>query len=579
MQVPARARGPEAIPRPMKEQKLFISRQTLQRLGRAAGIFLKSPSGGRAKLLVAVLLALMLGINGMNVVNSYVGRYFMSAIEMRDMPAFIRYAWYYAAVFGASTLVSVYLRFCEERLALLWRDWVTHRIVGQYVDQRIYLHMEETGSITNPDQRIAEDVKQLTVTTVSLMLMILNGTITAISFSGVLWSISPTLFVVAVTYAAAGTGFTVLFGRSLIRLNYRQADYEADFRSELIRVRNNAEGIAVTGNEHRARARLVTRLESLVENFRRIIAVNRNVNFFTTGYNYMIQLIPILIVAPLFINRGVEFGIIGQSAMAFATLMGAFSLIVTQFQSISFYASVVARLSELTEAADKAMVRDAASCIGCASNSDHFAYENLTLRAADGDGRVLVRSLNVVFAPGKRVLVTGPNQAAKQALFRASAGLYDMGSGNIQRPPPDKVEFLPEQPYLPDSTLRELFASDDEKNPNSDEKILAVLEEVGLGPAIAKHDGLESPRVWHDLFSFGEQHLAAIARALLAAPSYVFLDRLGSAFTEEEHERLLQLMANRGITCISFGDGRPDRACHDACLELREDGSWNWREF
>ncbi len=560
----------------MKEKKVTLNRQTLRRLRRSIAISLKSPGGGKAKLLLFSLLALVLCINGLNVTNSYVGRYFMSAIEKRDMDGFTHYAWIYAGVFAASTAVAVFFRFTEERLGLLWRETMTKRITSLYIDQRIYLHMEEAGSISNPDQRISEDVKSLTVTTLSFVLMILNSTVTTLSFAGVLWSISPLLFVVSVLYAAAGSTLTILLGRPLMRLNYRQADFEADFRAELISVRGNAEGIALAGHEARSRDALLERVERLAQNFRRIISVNRNVGFFTTGYNYMIQLIPILIVAPIFISRGTEFGIIGQSAMAFATIVGAFSIIITQFQSISVYASVITRLGEFMEASDKAALRNAASCIGCATESDHFAYGDLTLRSDDEDDNLLLEKLNVSFLPGKRVWVAGSNLAAKLALFRASAGLYDAGTGTIVRPAPDKIMFLTEQPYLPPSTLRELLVPAHRGHDMTNEDVLSVLHEVGLGPAVTKHDGFEAPRNWHDVLSLGEQQLMAIARLIISGAQFAFLDRLDSALTSKAEKDVLHLLATRGVTCISFGEGPPDSESHDSCLELRDDGSWTW---
>ncbi len=563
----------------MKEEKVTINRQTVGRLGRVVRMFARSRVGGKAKLLVAALLGLMLCINGMNVLNSFVGRDFMSAIESRDTDGFVHYAWLYVAVFAGSTLVAVFFRFAEERLGLLWRDWLTRRTVDLYIDRRIYLHLAESSSITNPDQRIAEDVRALTVTTLSLMLMIVNASITAISFSGVLWAISPKLFVVAVLYAAAGSAFTILLGRPLVRLNYRQADREADFRSELIRVRENAEGIALTGNDDRARGRLEERIDQFVLNYRRIISVNRNLNFFTTGYNYMIQLIPVLIVAPLFIRRGVEFGVIGQATMAFATLLGAFSLIVTQFQAISAYASVIARLGELVEASDQAALRNDASCIGCSTVPDHFSFENLTLRSFDDEGRILVKDLNVSFPPGKRVWVGGPNEAAKKALFRASAGLWDVGTGTILRPPAERLAFLPEQPYVPPSTLRELLVAVGRDGDVTNDAILAVLHEVGLGPAITKHDGFEAPRNWHDVLSLGDQQLMAVARVIISGARHVFLDRLNSALTDDARRRVLRLLTEHGITYVSFGEGRPVPGFHDALLELNDDGSWTWTEL
>ena len=345
----------------MNATKATTRRQFARQLTRAVVVFLKSPVGGEAKYLVASLVILMLSINGMNILNSYVGRFFMSSIERKDADGFVFYAWMYVAVFAVSTLVAVLFRFSEERLGLLWRDYLTRKIVGAYIDERMYVRGEQDGNLTNPDQRMTEDVRQLTTTTLSFVLMISNGTLTALSFSGVLWSISPKLFMIAVLYAGAGSALTIWLGRPLIRLNYQQSDFEANFRSELIRLREDGEEIARTGAAAGMREKLLGRIDDLVGNLRRIIAVNRNLSFFTGGYNYMIQLIPVLIVAPLFMHRGVEFGVIGQASMAFSTLLGAFSLVVTQFQAISSYASVVTRLGEFTEAYGKATARNKTS--------------------------------------------------------------------------------------------------------------------------------------------------------------------------------------------------------------------------
>jgi len=562
----------------MAEKKAAVRRETLHRLRQVVAIFLRSRVGTKAKLLFGTLLLMMLCMNGMNVLNSYVGRDFMSSIEARDMAGFRRYAWLYGAVFAASTVVAVFFRFAEERLALLWREWQTQRVAKAYLERHTYLHFKETGSITNPDQRIAEDIRTLTTTTLSFLLMLLNGTFTAISFSGVLWSISPSLFAIAVAYAAAGSGLTIWLGRPLMRLNYQQADREADFRSDLIYVHQNAEGLAFTRDEARMSERLAGRIDQLVRNFRRIISVNRNLNCFTTGYNYLIQLIPALLVAPLFIAGGVEFGVIGQATMAFATLVGAFSLIITQFQSISSYASVVTRLSELVEASGSAALRDTASCLDCRPSADRITYAGLDLRAAGGDGRLLLRGLDVTFVPGRQVLVRGPNQAAKLALFQASAGLHGAGSGSILRPPPDQLAFLLEQPYLPPSTLRELLTPPGAAAPASDHAILSVLNELGLDLAVARKRDFDSPHHWAAELSLGDEQTLAVARALLAKPAFAFLDHLDSSLTDEEFHLIRGVMARHGITCIAIGNGKSPTEGYDAILELYADGGWQWTE-
>jgi vitamin B12/bleomycin/antimicrobial peptide transport system ATP-binding/permease protein len=561
----------------MPEKKIVATRDILRRLGRVVWAFLHSKRArAKAWLLLSGLLVLMILINGMNVLNSYVGRDFFSAIERRDSAGFVRYAWSYVAVFAGSTVVAVFFRFCEERLSLLWREWQTQRVVRGYLNQHIYLHIKQTGSITNPDQRMTEDIRALTSTSLSFLLMILNGTFTAISFSGVLWSISPVLFAVAVLYAATGSGLTILLGRPLIRLNYQQADREADFRSELIYVHQNAEGLAFTHDEERMKERLGARIDQLVLNFRKIIAVNRNLNFFTGGYNYMIQLIPALFVAPMFIAGGVEFGVIGQATMAFATLVGAFSLVVTQFQSISSYASVVTRLSELVDASEHAAIRNSRSCLDCCMDSDRVVYAKLCLRQSEKDERLLLRDLDATIEARSTVLVTGPNPAAKTALFHATAGLHDVGSGCIHRPSSEKLAFVLEQPYLPPGSLRELLTPSGAPAV-ADHEILALFNDLGLDLESARNGDFDTSLRWDDELSLTEGQLLAVARALLATPDFILLDHLDAALDEDEFRRVREVIARRGVAAIVFGNGKTSDSGYDAVLEVFADGTWSWR--
>lgn len=327
---------------------------TGMRFLRAVKTFARSEVGWKAKLIFAALVLLLCAANALNVANSYVGRNFMTAIADRDMSGFVRQAFVYVGVFAALTLVAVIARFGEERLGLLWRDSMTREVLRHYLADGTYQRLNASEAIANPDQRISEDVRAFAVTTLSFALMALNSVFTIVAFSGVLWTISPLLFGVAVLYAAGGSVFTFVLGRPLLRLNYDQLDKEASFRSGLIHVRDNAEAIMTGREEESQMAQLISRLDDLVANYRKITSINRNVGFFATGYNWMIQIIPALIIAPAFIERKIEFGVITQSAIAFSTLVAAFSLIVTQFQSLSSYAAVVARLSALVEVVGQA---------------------------------------------------------------------------------------------------------------------------------------------------------------------------------------------------------------------------------
>jgi putative ATP-binding cassette transporter len=320
------------------------------RLVAAVRNFVQSEVGWSAKLMFAAILALLLAANGLNVANSFVNRNLMSAVAERHVAEFVRQAQFTLAVFAGSTVVAVLARFAEERLGLLWRQFLTERAVASYIANGTFYRLAMSGELANPDQRIAEDTRAFTATTLSFALMATNSAFTILSFSGVLWSISPLLFGISVIYAAAGSYLTIKLARPLVKLNSDQLDREASFRSALIHIRDDAEGIMLRREGEREAARLSERLDRLAENFRRITTVNRNVGFFSTGYNWLIQLIPILIIAPAFMRGKVEFGVITQSAMVFTTLVAAFSLVVTQFQSLSTYAAVVSRLGTLLDA-------------------------------------------------------------------------------------------------------------------------------------------------------------------------------------------------------------------------------------
>src|SRR5574342_644023 len=211
------------------------------------------------------------------------------------MSGFLTLAGLYIGVFAVSTVTAVLYRFTEERLGLLWRHWMTRALVERYLQGATYYRLREQAEIPNSDQRIADDVRRFTASTLSLLLVWLSGTFTTLAFSGVLWSISPLLFAGAVGYAALGSVLTFAFGRPLLWLNYDQSDREASFRAELVHLRENAESVAFLHREDRIQERLFSRVDALVDNLKRIIGVNRNLGFFTTGYNYMLQLVPILI--------------------------------------------------------------------------------------------------------------------------------------------------------------------------------------------------------------------------------------------------------------------------------------------
>ena len=552
------------------EQNVPLTRQTLRRLTRTIRVFATSEVGGRAMAAAGLLVVFLLGINGLNVLNSYVGRDFMTAIEQRDMNGFVAMALLYAGVFVGSTIVAVLYRFTEERLGVLWRDWLTKRLVSLYMGERIYYRIEVADQLANADQRIADDVRSFTTTTLSLFLIVTNGTFTLVAFSGVLWSISRPLFAVALGYAALGSLIAIVLGRPLVRLNYDQSDREAALRASLVNVRENAEAIAIERGGQRLEVGLRRQIDAIVANTKRIIAVNRNLNFFTTGYNYMIQLIPALIVAPMFIRGESEFGVIPQAAMAFSQAMGAFSVIVNQFPALSSYAAILARLSALVDAMEMA-AGQAPRGIVMVDDDDRLALDRVTLHAPH-DGRVLVRDLSVALDPGSRLLVRGPRDATG-ALMRALAGISTTGEGRIARPAGDGLVVLTDRPYLPAGTLRALIVERCGAPVLGDERVLAAVHAAGIDSTLERAGGLDV-EVNRDFLLPEEQRLVDVARVLLAPPRFAVLMELETGIGAARAGEVLAALAARGIGYVALGDETLGSEHFDAVVDIAADGSW-----
>jgi vitamin B12/bleomycin/antimicrobial peptide transport system ATP-binding/permease protein len=552
-----------------------LDRRIWSRLFSAVRAVLASEIGGKIKLLLAAILLLLVGINGLNVVNSYVGRDLMTAIERRSTTSFFANALLWAAVFAALTVAAVILRFIEERLALLWRDWLTRNLVGGYLKGGAYLRLKERGDLGNPDQRITDDARAFTATTLSFLLMLLNAVFGMIAFSGVLWSISPALFLVAVGYASLGSLVTVGLGGRLVLLNYDQSDREASFRAELVHLGENAESVALLQLEGRLFSRLRRRLDAVVANMRRIVGVNRNLGFFTTGYNYGMQLVPPLLVGPLFMRGKVDFGVITQSAMAFAQLLGAFSLIVNQFGSISSYAAVLVRLGTFSAALERPSAPSSAPGQSNADGAEQLVYDDLTLHSRSSD-ECLVAHLTLSVPTGTRLLITGTDEA-RRALFRATALGRDTGPGSIRYPGSQRVLFVPERPYVPPATLRDLIVRAGHEHDVHDRELEAVLADLGLEPALKRAGGLDTEGDWSHVLSLGEQQLLAIARVVLASPAFVVLHNPGTTLAPEQLELALARLSSASITYLTLGGTDGPLTAYDAVLELHAGGAWGLR--
>ncbi|MCW1916744.1 ABC transporter ATP-binding protein/permease [Luteolibacter sp. GHJ8] len=534
---------------------------------------------GRAWLQLGSLMVLTIAVTGVGIAAGFVMSDVMTALEKRNSAAFQKELWLYLGTIAVTIPLAAFYRYVEERLALNWRDFLTRTFTLRYFYNRAYYRLQGHEEIDNPDQRISEDARNFTTTSLSFSLLVINSVIQIIGYASVLWSISGTLVAVLVSYALVGSLVAFLIGKRLIGLNYLQYEREANLRYGLVRVRDNAESIAFYRGERRELRDLRARLGGVVGNMLVLIRWNRNLAFFTTGYNSLALILPLVIVAPLFMQGKVEFGKIAQATAAFATFLAAVSLFITQFERLSAFAAGVTRLGSLWDFLDERDAEDDleaehAEQIEISEDEKTIALENLTVKTPDS-GRELMHDLNFRLQPGKSLLIMGESGSGKSSLLRTIAGLWSTGEGKIGRPPYRNMMFLPQRPYMVPGSLRAQLDYPEARRDTDNETMQEVLETVNLPELSDRVEGdFDREADWANMLSLGEQQRLSFARLLFKRPAIAFLDESTSALDEPNEDRLYQYLRKHRYTYVSVGHRSTLLKHHDWLLKIGKDGKW-----
>lgn len=528
-------------------------------------------------LLLGLIALLLLVLNGINVGISFIVRNIDNTQVAYDEQGF----WRTVSIYGFCLILALPIRTLQNyiipKLGLLWREWLTKRLLDRYMSDRAYYQLnpndESNAEVDNPDQRISEDAKNFTGTSLDFVVGVLEALLTFFSFIIVLWSISKSLTLALIIYAIGGTTLIIFIGRKLVKLNYQQLKLEADFRYGLVHIRDNAESIAFYKGEAQESQEAQRRLGGAIQNFDRLIIWQALINMIRRSYDYLSRFLPWIVIAPIYFAKKVDFGVFSQASIAFGMVFGSVSFIVNNIDQLAAFSASINRLEGFQSTIESLPV----PALEAKERSNHSG--SILLRDASvvppGTNQVLVKNINLEVGPNQRVLVVGPSGCGKTSLLRLVSGLWPSGSGEVERPPLGELMFIPQKPYMLLGSLREQLCYPLDQARFSDSQLRNVLEEVNLAGMISRYPDLGIQQDWPRLLSLGEQQRLAFARLLLNSPQFAVLDEATSALDVATERRLYGLLAQRDMAFISVGHRPTLTAFHNTVLQLDGSGGWS----
>jgi putative ATP-binding cassette transporter len=563
-------------------------RSTLATVWRIAAPYFRSEDKWAGRGLLAAVIVIELAVVFLTVLFNRWNNVFYNALQERNQAVFTYQIGYFCFLAAFWIGLKVYQLYLNQWLQIRWRRWMTARYLGGWLHEANHYRMQLLGDAAdNPDQRIAEDTQRFVEQTLALGIGLLSAVVTLASFIVILWDLSneaplhlfgddiliPGYLVWgALIYALLGTLLTHLIGRPLVGLNFRQQRFEADFRFNLVRTRENAEQIALLRGEPVERARLLSRFGSVVDNWLGIMQRTKKLTAFTATYSQVSIIVPYVLIAPAFFAEKIQLGGMMQTASAFSSVQDALSFFISSYRTLAEWQSVVARLSGFeTALANAATLATSADSIDVVTSTGSAAIDLRQLLVKLPNGSPLVAADGFSLRGNERTLVTGPSGSGKSTLFRAIAGIWPFGTGTIAIPAKASLMMLPQRPYFPVGSLQAAVVYPAEASAFGSDRVKAALISVGL-PKLASR--IDEEAHWNRMLSLGEQQRLGVARALLHAPQYLFLDEATASLDEASEAALYRLIEEKlpATTIISIGHRSTLEAFHQRNVVLTRDG-------
>ena len=528
-------------------------------------------------LFLAIIVLMLLAVNGINAGIGFIARDLTNALVEKQEEGFYRILGIYACCFAVALPIRVSQIFFTYKLGIIWREWLSKSLIKDYMTNKAYYQLnpndEEQTDVDNPDQRITDDTRAFTGQSLSFTLGVFDALLTFSLNILILWSISTTLTFSLFGYAAFATSILLIAGKNLVKIDFDQLRYEADFRYGLVHIRDNAESIAFYSGENPERNETERRLSEVVRNFNLLIIWRVIIDVMRRSINYAGNFFPYLIMAIPYFKGDIDYGRFIQASFAFGMVEGSLFFIVNQIEDLAKFTAGIGRLEGFQSKVESI------SQIKPSNNQNIISdYSSILINNADlfppGSDKAIIKNLNLSIDSNQSLLVVGPSGCGKTSLLRMISGLWEPHKGVIKKPKTGELLFIPQKPYMLLGSLREQLCYPTEVQKFSDDHLVSVLNEVNLKTLIDRYPNLDIKQDWPRILSLGEQQRLAFARLLLNSPRFAVLDEATSALDIETEKRLYNLLKERELSLISVGHRPSLKDFHENILELNGKGNW-----
>jgi vitamin B12/bleomycin/antimicrobial peptide transport system ATP-binding/permease protein len=554
--------------------------------GRFSGGFWRGQTRFSAWALTLGLAAFLILSTAATVWLNHWNRWFFDSLEARDVEAVTSSVLVFVLIVFAMAAIGVGIVLTRETLQVRWRAWLVQRLVEQWLDKQRFYHLNVTGKEPpNPEYRISDDTRWATEPLVDLGIGLVLAVVGAAAFISILWTVGgsitfdsgiggpitiPAYMVwVALAYGTIASGLMLWVGAPLVGYVGRKNEAEGYFRFGMMRIRDNAESVALMNGARYEQAILGRFYDTVVARWMAIVWQHGHLTWITNSSGPMIPVVPLLFAAPKYLAGELSLGQVTQLAAAFIQVQIAISWVVDNYNRVAEWYASARRVMDIVTACD-AIDQDIAAQPGLARDQGRtVSLSDATI--ADGSGRPLIAGASVTVSPGETVHVSGESSTGKSVLVRTLAGLWPCAQGSLAMPGGARVMITPQKSYLPLGSLKGALLYPDPDLPADDDVLVAALNRVGLEALTPR---LNEVARWDQVLANGERQRLAIARLLLHKPDVVILDDALSALEDSVQSTLFsRLRADLpGATIISLSQRTAPDGRHDRQFALKRNG-------